>query len=242
MLCQYEDSAERFRDLGLPAARAHVTGSVKFDIDLPPVFAKDAGVWIAGSTHPPEEEIVLDAHQRLRSRFPHLRLLLVPRHVTRAPAVLRMATRRGLCARLQSSTSEEPADVVVGDVMGTLRGLYGAADVAFLGGSLDATGGHNPIEAAVHGRPMVMGPQRRNFEEVCRRFEEAGCLHLARNAEELADAVAERIANPGRRQREGAAARQVVMDNAGATRRTVDALCGWLTAADARTSPVFEAP
>ncbi len=242
VLCQYEDSAERFRDLGLPAPRAHVTGSVKFDVDLPPVFAKDSGVWIAGSTHPPEEEIVLDAHERLRSRFPHLRLLLVPRHATRAPQVLRMATRRGLSARLQSNASEEPVDVVVGDLMGTLGGLYGEADVAFLGGSLDDTGGHNPIEAAVHGRPMVMGPERRNFVEVCRRFEAAGCLHLAHNAEELADAVAECIANPGRRQREGAVARQVVMDNAGATQRTVDALRGWLAATDARTGPVFEGP
>ena len=224
VLCQYEDSAERFRDLGLPADRAQVTGSVKFDIDLPPVVAGDAGVWIAGSTHPPEEEVVLDAHERLRARFPHLRLLLVPRHVTRAPAVLRMATRRGLSAGLQSAGGEEAVDVVVGDVMGTLAGLYGQADVAFLGGSLDDTGGHNPIEAAVHGRPMVMGPERRNFEEVCRRFEEADCLHLARDAGELADAIGARIADPQRRQREGAAARQVVMENAGATRRTVDSL------------------
>lgn len=224
VLCQYGDSAERFCDLGLPEDRARVTGSVKFDIDLPPVAADDAGAWIAGSTHPPEEEIVLDAHVRLRARFPHLRLLLVPRHVTRAPAVLRMATRRGLSARLQSCAGEQAVDVVVGDVMGTLAGLYGQADVAFLGGSLDDTGGHNPIEAAVAGRSMVMGPERRNFEEVCRRFEEAGCLHLARNVDELADAIGERIADPQRRRREGAAARQVVMDNAGATHRTVDAL------------------
>ena len=224
VFCQYEDSAERFRDLGLPTARAHVTGSVKFDIDLPPVVANASGTWIAGSTHPPEEEVVLDAHERLRTRFPHLRLLLVPRHVTRAPGVLRLARRRGLSARLQSSASEEPVDVVVGDVMGTLADLYGQADVAFLGGSLDDTGGHNPIEAAAAGRSMVMGPERRNFEEVCRRFEDAGCLHLASNAEELAAAIGERIGDPERRQREGAVARQVVMESAGATRRTVDAL------------------
>ena len=230
-LCQYGDTAERLRDSGLPASRAQVTGSVKFDIDLPPVFSSDKGVWIAGSTHAPEEEIVLEAHGRLRQRFPELRLLLVPRHVSRAPAVLRMATRRGMSARLQSEPAmpgSAPADVVVGDVMGTLARLYGEADVAFLGGSLDDTGGHNPIEAAVHGVPMVMGPERRNFEEVCERFERAGCLHLARGAEELANAVGALVEDMRRRREEGAAARQVVMENAGATLRTVDALHGWL--------------
>lgn len=238
-LCQYEDTAERLCDLGLSAHRAHVTGSVKFDIDLPPVSSGERGVWIAGSTHAPEEEIVLDAHERLRQRFAGLRLMLVPRHASRAPAVLRMATRRGLSARLQSEPAlpgSMPVDVLVGDVMGTLARLYGEADVAFLGGSLDDTGGHNPIEAAVHGVPMVMGPERRNFEEVCDRFERAGCLHLVRDAEDLAGTVAGLIGDADRRRDEGAAARQVVMENAGAMLRTVDALHGWLTEAASRSS------
>ncbi len=238
-LCQYEDTAGRLCDLGLPARHAHVTGSVKFDIDLPPVSPRETGVWIAGSTHAPEEEIILEAHERLRQRFPELRLMLVPRHASRSPAVLRMATRRGLTAQLQSEPrppGSAPVDVVVGDAMGTLARLYGEADVTFLGGSLDDTGGHNPIEAAVHGRPMVMGPQRRNFEEICRRFEQAGCLHLASDARKLAEVVAALIEDPSRRRDEGAAARQVVMENAGATRRTVNALHDWLTEADARNS------
>lgn len=231
-LCQYEDTAERLCDLGLPAERAHVTGSVKFDIDLPPVSPGGSGVWIAGSTHAPEEEIVLGAHRRLRQRWRQLRLMLVPRHASRAPAVLRLATRRGMSARLQSESAlpdSAPVDVLVGDVMGTLARLYGEADVAFLGGSLDDTGGHNPIEAATHGLPMVMGPERRNFEEVCERFEKAGCLHLARDAQELANVVGSLIEDANRRRDEGAAARQVVMENAGAMLRTVDALHRWLT-------------
>lgn len=232
ILCQYEDTAERFRRLG--AASVEVTGSVKFDAEMPPdVFGVDdlgfgdAPVWIAGSTHGGEEESVLDAHRQLRDRFPNIGLILVPRHPERAAGVARLATQRGFSAGL---LSDRPTgvDVLVGDVMGTLAHLYAYAGVAFVGGSLDGTGGHNPIEAAVHGLPVLMGPTRHDVEEICARFEAGGCFYPVTDADDIARIVGELFSDPMRRTGEGELAKGVVDANRGARQAVVNRLCGWL--------------
>ena len=232
IVCQYEDTAARFRALG--AESVEVTGNVKFDAEMPPdrfgvgdPGFGDAPVWIAGSTHPGEEEIVLDAHARLRERFGNLKLILAPRHTERAGAVARLVAEAGLEAGLLSQHPSR-ADVLIGDVMGTLAHLYPWADVAFVGGSLDSTGGHNPIEAAVHGLPMLMGPARDNVEEICARFAAAACLHSVASADDLVEVVGELIADPVRRRREGENAQAVVAANRGARQAVVDRLCDWL--------------
>ena len=227
--CQYQDTAERFVGLGVEREILSVTGSVKFDIQFPDDidlrraefennwrFGKR--VWIAGSTHPGEEEVVLQAHKRLGQEYRDLSLILVPRHPPRTPEVVRLAKAYGFDVATLSS-DPKPSDVLVGDEMGTLIYLYGAAEVAFVGGSLDDTGGHNPIEAAIHGVPTVMGSNRINFAEVTQRFEVAGCLHLADNADELANCVGSLLRDEGRREAEGRAARQVVSNNRGAIER-----------------------
>lgn len=232
IVCQYEDTAARFRSLG--ARSVVVTGSVKFDAEMPPeVFGVgdlgfgDAPVWIAGSTHGGEEETVLDAHRQLRGRFPGIGLILVPRHPQRAAGVAQLAKQRGFSTGL---LSDRPTgvDVLVGDVMGTLAHLYPHADVAFVGGSLDGTGGHNPIEAAVHGLPVLMGPTRHDVEEICARFAVAGCFHPVTDADDIARIVGELVADPKRRAEEGEAAKGVVDANRGARRAVVNRLCGWL--------------
>ena len=235
IVCQYEDTAERFRSLG--AAAVEVTGSVKFDAELSPgpfSFSDpgfgDAPVWIAGSTHPGEEEIILGAHLRLLDKHSDLRLIVAPRHPERAPGVARLFADRGMSVGLLSERARG-AQVLIGDVMGTLAHLYGFADVAFVGGSLDDTGGHNPIEAAAHGMPVIMGPARFKIEEICARFEAAGCFHPIAGADDLARVVGQLLADPDRRVREGRWARVVVERNRGARQALVDRLCEWLSEA-----------
>lgn len=232
-LCQYQDTAERLRALG--AGCVEVTGSVKFDAELPADGRErepsQPPTWIAGSTHEGEETVVLDAHRRLRQRCPRLRLLLVPRHPARVPAVARLVRQRGFSVVLASAGTQTPhAAVVIGDVMGTLAGLYGEAQVAFVGGSLEGTGGHNPIEAAAQGVPFLMGPDRFKIEEIWQRFADAECCYSVRNAADVAATVAALLADPERRAEAGRRAQAVVAANRGATRIVVDRLCGWIEA------------
>jgi len=232
IVCQYEDTATRFRSLGAKAVE--VTGSVKFDAEMPPdgfgvgdLGFGEAPVWIAGSTHAGEEETVLDAHRQLRERFPDLGLILVPRHPDRAIGVAQLATQRGFSTGLLSDRPDG-VDILVGDVMGTLAHLYPYAGVAFVGGSLDGTGGHNPIEAAVHGLPVLMGPTRHDVEEICARFATAGCFYPVADADDIARTVGELFADPMRRAKEGELAKGVVGANRGARQVVVNRLCGWL--------------
>ena len=232
IVCQYEDTAARFRNLG--AQTVTTAGSVKFDGQLPPdrfgVYDPgfgDAPVWIAGSTHAGEEEIVLDAHLRLLARYPQMRLILVPRHPERAPAAQRLVARYGLSvARL--SARETGKQVLIGDVMGTLAHLYAYAHVAFVGGTLDDTGGHNPIEAAMHELPILVGPAHFKIEEICARFRAAGCLHPVAHAADIERVVGELIADEDRRRAQGQRALAVVEDNRGAERTLLALLCAWL--------------
>ena len=232
VVCQYEDTAERLLDLG--ARTVTTTGSVKFDAQLPPdrfgVYNPgfgDAPVWIAGSTHAGEEEIVLDAHLRLLARYPQMRLILVPRHPERAVAIQRLVARRGLSVALLSAR-QTGKQVLIGDVMGTLAHLYAFAHVAFIGGTLDDTGGHNPIEAAMHGVPMLAGPARFKIEEVCARFLATDCLHPVADAADIERVIGELIADEERRQAEGRRALTVVENNRGAQQALVALLCSWL--------------
>ena len=183
-----------------------------------------------GSSHPGEENIVLAAHKRLRRQYPDLLLILVPRHPYRSNEVLELARNKGFKSSLLSQHDwEEGDEVIIGDTMGTLVYLYGLAQVAFLGGSLNDTGGHNPIEAAIHGIPMIMGPSRDNFDEVVKRFEEKGCLLLGNNSTEIAELVGGLLANEEDRKRRGQLALEVVANNRGAKNRLVRLLKEELT-------------
>ena len=208
------------------------TGSVKFDIALPADHSQAVAAlrtalglagrptWIAASTHPGEEAIVLDAHQRLLQRWPGLCLLLVPRHPVRSGEALKMAVERGFSSASLSLPPNEPVDVVVGDRMGVLQTLYGLSQVAFIGGSLVPRGGHNPIEAALCGLPLLMGPSDFNFTEVVAAFAKADCLTRVRDAGELAKAVIKHLSDEPRRQQTGERALEVVRRNGGALAKT----------------------
>lgn len=243
---QSEADAGRFIAIGAPPAHTHVTGNVKFDFDAGVDTAARARrfreqcaasrpVWIAGSTHEGEEVMVLDAHARLRRRWPGLLLVLVPRHAPRFDAVEALLARRGLRYVRRSSGVMPDADctVMLVDTLGELTLLYGVADVAFVGGSLVPVGGHNLLEPASLGVPIVTGPHHFHAPEILRLFLEAGAAAVVSDAATLAAAVEGYLGDGALCRRSGAAGREVVEANRGAVRALV-ALVGPMLAAAER--------
>ena len=238
--CQYEDSAERFVALGLSEQRIHVAGNIKFDMDVTPEMTfeiaklrqqwrRDRPAWIAGSTHHPEERIILEAHVELLREHPGLLLILAPRHPHRTDEVETCAQSLGLKPARFSCGANASCNVLIVDQLGVLAQLYGISDAAFIGGSLQATGGHNPVEAAVHGIPLLMGPNRRNFEETCFRYSHAGCLDTVTDAPTIARSVGAYLKSDELRNSTGAVAQRVTARNKGARARTTQLLTEWLS-------------
>ena len=236
---QYRDTAERFHSLGMPKERMVVTGNVKFDLNVQNASLPDdlnelkrlqedgTLIWIAGSTHHPEEEVILDAHRSVLDQSPNTKLILAPRHVKRVQEILALCESRGMRACLLSDF-EHHSDVIVVDRMGVLFPLYQCASVAFVGGSLQQTGGHNPIEPAFFGLPILMGPNRHNFAEVCARFADRDCLFLVNNADEVSNRVLYFLQDSGARARCYEDARTVVQENQGALERVCTLVNSWL--------------
>jgi 3-deoxy-D-manno-octulosonic-acid transferase len=223
--------AARFIALGAPPARVHVTGNLKIDRRLDEGMRERAAglraqwsnsgarlVWIAASTHPGEEGAVLRAFAQARESVPGLRLVMVPRHPARAPVVAQRARKAGLCARLHSAAGPigTEVDVLVGDTLGELEVFYGAADIAFVGGSLVRDGGHNVLEPALWGVPVLSGPHLFNFQMVSERLRDAGAIEVVQDAAALAAAVRSLAADPARRAAMGDAARATVEAHRGA--------------------------
>ncbi|MBS7662246.1 lipid IV(A) 3-deoxy-D-manno-octulosonic acid transferase [Pseudomonas lalucatii] len=225
--------AERFRDLGARPECVEVTGSIKYDLHLDPALAQRAAalraqwgaqrrpLWIAASTHAGEDEIVLAAHRRLLADQPDALLLLVPRHPEHFAAVFELCRRQGFATRRRSSgEAPDAADqVLLGDTMGELLFLYALADCAFVGGSLVANGGHNLLEPAALGKPVLSGPHLFNFLEIAAQLREAGALGEVADGEQLAAEVAGLWREPQRAQRMSQAGVAVMRANQGALQR-----------------------
>ncbi len=225
---QAEADAERFRALGAP--RVEVTGNLKYDLALPDDLAEQGRqfrrewlgenrlVWIAASTHLGEDEPVLDAFARLRESWPELLLLLVPRHPERFDRVAELCRQRGfsLTRRSEKQPCSVETTVFLGDSMGELLQFYAAADLAFVGGSLVPTGGHNVLEPALLALPVLFGPHMFNFTEAGERLLQAGAAWPVGNAAELAIAVDRLLADPALRRNAGQRGRAVVEQHRGA--------------------------
>ncbi len=234
---QTEDDGARFLDLGLKRNQLAITGSLKFDISVTPELAARAltlrrqwasrrQVWIAASTHEGEETLLLQAHRQLLTAFPDLLLILVPRHPERFSAARDMAQKAGLTSILRSS-GEIPAhdtQVVIGDTMGELMLLYGIADLAFVGGSLVERGGHNPLEAAAHAIPVLMGPNTINFKDICSKLAEAGGLITVTDVPSLVKEVTTLLTDEDYRLYYGRHAVDVLHQNQGALQRLLHLL------------------
>jgi 3-deoxy-D-manno-octulosonic-acid transferase len=232
---QSEADANRMRMLGARDDQIHVTGSIKFELDVPASLREAAevlrrqwgnnrAVWIAASTREGEDEQVLHVFARLRETNPDLLLVLVPRHPERCPQVARLIRKFGYEFSLRSEQGAEvPAtiDVLLGDTMGELLLMYAAADLAFVGGSLVPTGGHNLLEPAALGKATVVGPHTFNFLEITRLAVERGAALQVHSGDELAEALRQLLADVDRRQAIGEAGRRLVEENRGALKQNL---------------------
>lgn len=235
---QTEAEAERFRQLGARDECVEVTGSIKFDLTIDPALlerasklrqqwaAQERPLWIAASTHAGEDEIILAAHRQLLSNHPQALLILVPRHPERFASVYESAVRDGFVAVRRSTGEAVGADtqVLVGDTMGELLFLYALADIAFVGGSLVPNGGHNLLEPAALGKPVLSGPHLFNFLEISAQLRAAGALREVQDAAQLAQAVSELWGDPGGTQAMRDAGLGVLKANQGALERLLAGL------------------
>tara|TARA_B100000700_G_scaffold302064_1_gene371969 strand:+ start:21307 stop:22626 length:1320 start_codon:yes stop_codon:yes gene_type:complete len=231
-----DQDAERYRLLGMADACTSVVGSLKFDISTSDedsdgserlhTWLGERPIWVAGSTHPGEDEQLLAAHRRLRESHGDALLILVPRHPQRFDDVAALCTAQGmrLARRSKDERPGHDTSVYLADTMGELSTCYGAADVAFVGGSLVPIGGHNLLEPAVRRVPVVTGPSLENFSDVAAILREAGALTEVADAEALAKVLGTLIDDPAARARLGEAGWQVVAANRGALSRTLEGL------------------
>ncbi len=230
---QSQDDAERFIQLGARPEQVQALGNLKFDIAAPNVqdfvarfhalVPADRPVWIAASTHEGEEQATIDLHRRLREALPGLLLLWAPRHPERFPRVEALAREQGwkVATRRQQQWPQADTDVFVIDTLGELMSFYGCAQVAFVGGSLQAIGGHNLLEPAAMGTASVTGPHLHNFAEISRRMREAGAVVIAEDAQSVGDALLTLLRDPQAREDMARAGCMLVSNGRGALDRTV---------------------
>lgn len=223
--------ADRLAQMGLDPARIQVMGNLKFDRDHATATASmpdwQAGwganrrVWVAGSTHEGEDARLLDALMALRARWPDLLLVLVPRHPQRFPVVQALLEARGIPYARRSAEEWPGAEtpVFLIDTMGELSQLYGAAEFAFIGGSLVPVGGHNALEAVVHGVPVLTGPAVFNFQEIYSALRGVGAAVMVEDAESLAHGAHVWLDDPAAAKRAGERGRNWMLENQGALDR-----------------------
>ena len=235
---QTQTEAQRFLSLGARPETVEVTGSIKFDLTIDPQLpvraaalreqwgASERPVWIAASTHEGEDEVVLAAHRQLLDSYPNALLILVPRHQERFGPMFELCTQQGFATVRRSSGEPVTAQtsVLLGDTMGELLFLYALADSAFVGGSLVATGGHNPLEPAALALPVIMGPHVFNFLEITAMMREAGALREVDDAGGLAEAVRQLFELPQDARKMAQAGLKVMQANQGALKRLLEGL------------------
>jgi 3-deoxy-D-manno-octulosonic-acid transferase len=257
---QSEESARRIIEIGADRARVSVTGSLKFDsLEIPGTAAVDRGrnrvlryfrigadrpVFIAASTLKGEEESVLEAFQRVRANWGNALLIVAPRKPERFEEIEKLARRAGwrVARRTELAVDSEPrVDVVVLDTIGELAQLYQVATAVFVGGSLVDAGGHNILEPAVFGKPIVFGPHMQNFAEIAQTFlDNRGAIQVQSPAE-LESRIVELMADPVRRASLGAAARALVEANKGAKAKSLAVIAQLLPAGSPGTVLPFRA-
>jgi 3-deoxy-D-manno-octulosonic-acid transferase len=232
---QTKADGERFCQLGLHHDQLQVTGSIKFDVELDKQMIEKAAqlyrdwhqgytqVFIAASTHAGEDEQIIRAFITARERLPSLRLVLVPRHPERFESVYQQCLASGLPVA-RRSTDEAPGEdaaIILGDTMGEMMLFFGAADIAFIGGSLVNNGGHNMLEAAAWGVPVLSGPSLYNFAEISRLLEDVGAMKVVRDSAGLSAGLIHWSENEKARLAAGEAGRKVVEQNRGALRQLI---------------------
>ncbi|MGZ8245536.1 lipid IV(A) 3-deoxy-D-manno-octulosonic acid transferase [Methylomagnum sp.] len=233
--------AERYAAIGADPDKIVVAGNVKFDLEFSDAMREQATalraelfgtrpVWIAGSTHPGEEEQILAAHRVVRQTIPDALLAVAPRHPDRFEDALALCVGAGFSVRRRGERRpcDDSTEVFLIDSLGELRLFYAASDLAFVGGSLVPRGGHNVLEPAAAGCPVLFGPHMFNFAEIAERLMDSGGGEGIGDAGELGKRVAHLLAAPDSRRDIGAKGRAFVEANRGAVRRVMDRLAALL--------------
>ncbi|POB87951.1 lipid IV(A) 3-deoxy-D-manno-octulosonic acid transferase [Vibrio vulnificus] len=238
VLCQSQADANRFAKLGIPTNKLSVTGSIKFDIhisdeikhqgaELRTLLGQQRPVWIAASTHRGEDEQVLDAHRQVLETHPNALLILVPRHPERFDSVFELCQTQGFetVRRTQANIIADSTQVYLGDTMGEMLLLLGAADVCFMGGSLvgDKVGGHNVLEPAALGVPVIIGPSYYNFKEITEELLAENCISV-NTADTLPTSLGELFDDPDHREKLITNASKVVKRNQGSLQHTMNSV------------------
>ena len=236
---QTEFDRERLLQIGIEPQKLKVTGNVKFDHDWLTMTEAERlelrrelhllpgdKVWVAGSTHQGESATILDVFGKLLLQVPELRLIIAPRRLEEALEIYREAEAKGLTPALKTKISGTPISyrVLILDTMGELRKLYGIASVSFVGGSLLPFGGHNLLEPASFGCPVLFGPHTQDFDLMSELLIEAGGGIRVRGEEELFASLEELLRDPQKRDRMGIKAKAFVEMNKGALKRVMDHL------------------
>jgi 3-deoxy-D-manno-octulosonic-acid transferase len=229
---QTRADADRFIGVGANPRHTHVIGSIKFDLEISTevhaaghafrqTHFSDRPVWIAGSTHALEEDIVLAAHLKLRESHPRALLVLVPRHPNRFSEVKEWLTKKGVhyVARSSHDAPNESTAVFLVDTLGELLMFYASADIAFVGGSLVPIGGHNLLEPAAMGVAVITGPETFNAPDIALALIEHKAAREVRTEAELVTTLAQLFDDPNRRQEQIAQAHAFVASNRGALER-----------------------
>ena len=234
-MVQSEQDRKRLMSLGLSGEKVINTGNIKFDRKINPLsneekvrlrrlfgMERSDMVWIAGSTHPGEEMIIMEIFKRIRERIPGLVLIIAPRDIKRAPEIYRTGQKMGfeMLLRSKAPASKNP-DIIIIDTIGELTRLYGIADIAFVGGSLVPFGGHNLIEPVALGCPVIFGSHAFNFRDISDALIKAGAGIMVKDKEELYGSVLRLIEEPMLRNKIKGSCHTFIQKNRGATERVI---------------------
>lgn len=228
---------ERYLQLGLDPKKLVISGNIKFDLKIPDELiqqgkeirkhiGQDRRVLIAASTHDGEESIILNAFQKIRQEIPHLFLILAPRHPDRFQKVTDLCrqTQFKTCTRSQQEPINQDSDILLVDTIGELQMIYAAADIAFVGGSLVPVGGHNLIEPAALGLPILTGPNLHNFTEISKLLQNAGAAQIVTDASSIADSVIALCSAKELREKIGKCAKETIEANRGALQKHLECI------------------
>ncbi len=236
---QSKEYTYRIKSLGISDSKIGVSGNIKFDQFSKKEESKiekqdlklfnEAQLFVAGSTHPPEEEFIIQVYKKLFRKFPGLRLLIAPRHIERVAEIEKLVARFGFesvrVSQINKSPKPEarsPKPIYILDTMGKLRDIYSLARVVFVGGSLAPKGGHNIIEPAIFKKPIIFGPYTFNFQDITEMFIENKAAILVKDKDELCFSLNHILENPKEGVLLGERAYKLVNRNRGATSKTVD--------------------